>query len=600
MRRKRLASLALAAVMTASVVLAGCGQGETTQAPASSGTEPAAAGTESGTEAGTEAAASQGAAPVVSHDTEMTIEIYDKAANYQGIQAGWFGKVLKDKFNIQLNIIAPQVSGDANSLYQTRSASGNLGDIVIIDNSEMQDCVEAGLIMDIGDIIGSYENLTKYKEQIDLFNGTMSGVEAGSVYAIPCNMNSNGPTAFVGTEVASAPRVPWDLYEGLGCPKLKTTDDLLNMLKDMQDKYPTNAAGDKAFAITMWKDWDGTSIENANLLTNWFGQQVKESVLLGNDNTIMPLTDKNGGYYKALKFFFKANQMGLVDPDAATQDWTTACDSKMKQKRVYLFWYNWQNGFWNTPEHGQNRENYMYVPVEELNFFQTADSYYGDGRVWGVGSQVDEEKKLRIMELLDWLASPEGLTYQHNSLEGFIYTVNDDGTYTLTKEGQDRFTGDLQVPEELGGGSWSDGNNQINQWIVGSAEMNPVTGEYFEANLWSSTIEMNQTATINEWSEKFGAKNEVEYMRNKGQLGMVANVNIPLGSDSTDIALVRSQCKSVVCDASWRMVFAADEAQFDQMWDDMCTQLEGFGWNDLVAFDTEKYQAVIDARKAAE
>ena len=138
MRRKRLASLALAAVMTASVVLAGCGQGETTQAPASSGTEPAAAGTESGTEAGTEAAASQGAAPVVSHDTEMTIEIYDKAANYQGIQAGWFGKVLKDKFNIQLNIIAPQVSGDANSLYQTRSASGNLGDIVIIDNSEMQ------------------------------------------------------------------------------------------------------------------------------------------------------------------------------------------------------------------------------------------------------------------------------------------------------------------------------------------------------------------------------------------------------------------------------------------------------------------------------
>ena len=39
------------------------------------------------------------------------------------------------------------------------------------------------------------------------------------------------------------------------------------MLKDMQDKYPTNAAGDKAFAITMWKDWDGTSIENANLLT---------------------------------------------------------------------------------------------------------------------------------------------------------------------------------------------------------------------------------------------------------------------------------------------------------------------------------------------
>lgn len=88
----------------------------------------------------------------------------------------------------------------------------------------------------------------------------------------------------------------------------------------------------------------------------------------------------------------------------------------------------------------------------------------------GVGSQVDEEKKLRIMELLDWLASPEGLTYQHCSLEGLIYTVNDDGTYTLTEDGQNRFTADIQIPEELGGGLWNDGNNQINQWIVGSAE----------------------------------------------------------------------------------------------------------------------------------
>ena len=204
-------------------------------------------------------------------------------------------------------------------------------------------------------------------------------------------------------------------------------------------------------------------------------------------------------------------------------------------------------------------------------------------------------------------AIDRALLKKPKDFEEFLRFLEQDG-YTckrgkhtaLWKEGQDRFTGDLPVPEEMGGGLWSDGNNQINQWIAGSSEMNPVTGEYFEPNLWSSTIEMNQTATTKEWSEKFGAVNEVEYMKNAGQLGMVANVNIPLASDDTDTALIRSQCKSVVCDASWRMVFAANDAEFEQMWDDMCTQLEGFGWNDLVAFDTEKYQAVIDARKAAE
>lgn len=604
MKRKRLMALLITAVMTASTVLAGCGSSTGTESSGSAAATEAAGseaaeGTAATDSASAETTEASGSAPEVSHDEELVIEIYDVAANYQGEQPGWFGKVLKDKFNIVLNIIAPQVSGDGDSLYQTRTASGDLGDIVILDNADMQECVDAGLIMDIGDIMGNYENLSKYSEQINMFNSAMEGVEEGSIYAIPCNMNTNGPTAFVGENVLSAPRVPWDVYVGVGAPELKTTDDLLNMLADIQEQYPTNAAGDQAYAITMWKDWDGTSIENANLLTNWFGQQVKESVLLGSDNSIMPLTDKNGGYYKALQFFFKANQMGLVDPDSATQDWTTACDSKMKQKRVYLFWYNWQNGFWNTPEHGESGENYMYVPVEELDYFQTADSYYGDGRVWGVGSTVDEDTKLRIMEFLDWLASPEGLTYQHNSLEGLIYTVNDDGTYTLTEDGMNRFTADVQVPEELGGGLWADGNDLINQWIVASQETNPNTGEYYDPSLWSSYIEANQTKTTTEWSEMFGAANEVEYMEAQGQLGMVANINIPLASDTTDIALIRSQCGDLVCDTSWRMVFATSEEEFEQMWDDMCTQLEGFGWNDLVAFDTEKYQPLIDARAAA-
>ncbi len=84
-----------------------------------------------------------------------------------------------------------------------------------------------------------------------------------------------------------------------------------------------------------------------------------------------------------LKFFFQANQMGLVDPDAATQDWTSACD-KMKTKRVYLLWYNWMHGFTNSLRIGEAGANYMYVPVAEMKVFQTADTYYGGGRVSGL------------------------------------------------------------------------------------------------------------------------------------------------------------------------------------------------------------------------
>lgn len=540
------------------------------------------------------------AAPEVNHDDTLTIEVYDVAANYQGMQTGWYAKEIKDRFNIELNIVAPQVSGDAASLYQTRCASGDLGDIIILDNADMQDCVDVGLIADISEDLPNYENIMKYEEQINLFNDAMNeAIGKEGIYAIPAEMNSNGPTEYKEDTVYTMPRLEWDHYAEVGAPEMKNLDDLLDTLKKIQDAYPTNEAGDKTYGLSLWPDWDNTSIENVNQLTKWYGQEVNGSILLGTDNSITPLTDKDGAYYKMLKFLYKANQMGLVDPDSATQDWNAACD-KMRQGRVHLFWYNWQYGFWNSPEKGEQRQNYRGIPVEDLNIYQASDTYYGDGRAWAIGSTVSDEDKARILEFMDWLCSPEGLTMQHIAQEGFVYTVNDDGTYTLTDVGMTRFADDPQVPEELGGGSWNDGNNQVNQWLVAGIEMNPVTGETFSSDYWASFIEKNNTATNKEWTEKFGSDTEVDYLKDNGMLNPVPSVNLALAIDTTDIALIRSQCGDQIKTTSWKAIFAADDAEFDQMWDDMCTTLEGLGWDQLVEFDTEKYQPVIDAREAAE
>ena len=588
--KKRILSIVLATALVASMLTA-CGNKAETQAPAA---EAPAAEEAAAEEAPAAEAAPAGEAPAISHDEELTIEMYNVAANYQGIQTGWFGKALKDELNLVVNIIAPQVSGDGEALYQTRTAAGNLGDVVLLDNADMLECVDVGLIADLSADIQKFPNLMKYWEQIELFNKDLGGI-----YAIPTEMNTNGPTVYMSETANSMPRIPWDFYTELGRPELNTMDDLLKVLADMQAAHPTNEAGDKAYGMTLWKDWDGTSIENVNQITKWYGQEVNGSVLIGADHSITPLTDKNGAYYKMLKFFYQANQLGIVDPDSATQDWNSACD-KMRQKRTYLVWNNWMLGFTNSPEVGEKGANYMGMPVADMNVFQTSDYYYGSGRVFGIGSQVSEENKLRLLEFLDWYCSPEGLTLQHAGTEGLIYTVNEDGTYTLTEDGFNRFTTEIMVPEDQGGGNWTDGNNQINQWIAASIEMNPVTGETFVPDLWASTIEKNNTKTTKEWQELYGAKNEVEYMKNIGMMNPVPSVNIALAIDTTDIGLIRSQCKTLVCDTSWKAIFAANDAEFEALWDDMVTQLEGFGWNDLVAFDTEKYQPVIDARKAAQ
>ena len=587
MKGKKLISLLCAGAMTASL-LAGCGSSS------KSADSSAASGSEKGTETTAEADSTDSTA---SDGDTMTIEIFDVAANYQGVQTGWFAKVVKDRFNIELNIIAPQVAGDA--IYQTRSSSGNLGDILILESGQFKECIDAGLIKDIGADIWNYSNLADYKDQIDVLNNGLEGNDNGATYGIPTEMLSTSPTSYSQDTIYSSPLLRWDLYKELGTPDIADLDGLLDVLEQMMEKHPTNDAGDACYAMSLWPDWDGgdgmLGIANVVQLTTWYGEKIKGSAILKPDGTFIPLTDKNGTYYKILKFLYEANQRGLVDPDSATQDWNSAC-AKMSAGQVYLMWYSWQTGFWNSTERLKDGKGFIFTPVADQEYYADADVYYGSGRVWAVGSQVDDEKYAKIMEFLDWYASPEGLMFQHAGIEGFNYEVGEDGKFTQINS--NALMDNLNVPEEWGGGGYSDGNNAINQWIVNANSINPLTGESYVVTYWSSYKEETLTDMKREWRERFDAEEPADYMKKNNKLVISPNVSVSLPTDTADISVIRNQCNETVCDYSWRMIYASDDANFDALWDEMSKTLDGYGFQDLVKFDTDKYQIELDAKNA--
>lgn len=587
MKGKKLISLLCAGAMTASL-LVGCGSSS------ESADSSAASESEKSTETTAEADSTDSTA---SDGDTMTIEIFDVAANYQGVQTGWFAKVVKDRFNIELNIIAPQVAGDA--IYQTRSSSGNLGDILILESGQFKECVDAGLIKDISADIWNYSNLADYKDQIDVLNNGLEGNDNGATYGIPTEMLSTSPTSYSQDTIYSSPLLRWDLYKELGTPDIADLDGLLDVLEQMMEKHPTNDAGDACYAMSLWPDWDGgdgmLGIANVVQLTTWYGEKIKGSAILKPDGTFIPLTDKNGTYYKILKFLYEANQRGLVDPDSATQDWNSAC-AKMSAGQVYLMWYSWQTGFWNSTERLKDGTGFIFTPVADQDYYTDADAYYGSGRVWAVGSQVDDEKYAKIMEFLDWYASPEGLMFQHSGIEGFNYEVGEDGK--LTQINSNALMDNLNVPEEWGGGGYNDGNNAINQWIVNANSINPLTGETYAVTYWSSYKEETLTDMKREWRERFDAEEPADYMKKNNKLVISPNVSVSLPVDTTDIAVIRNQCNETICDYSWRMIYASDDANFDALWDEMSKTLDGYGFQDLVKFDTDKYQIELDAKNA--
>ncbi len=535
-------------------------------------------------------------AKVVDENAPMTLEVFDVAANYQGMQSGWFAKVVKDRFNIELNIIAPQVAGDA--IYQARASTGNLGDIVLLEPTQFNDCLEAGLIKDISDKITGCDNLMKFNKQISTFNNGLPGNSAGKYYGIPCEMMDTSPTSVTAERIYSLPQLRWDLYNKIGAPELNNLDDLLNAFVELRKVHPTNEAGDPAYPLSLWPDWDGgdgmIGIANVVQLTTWYGEKIKGSAILKADGkTFIPLTDKAGTYYKMLKFLNKAKRMGVVDPDSGTQDWNSVC-AKISAGQVDFIWYTWEIGFWNTAARLADGTAFCFIPVADQNYYTDSDAYFGSGRVFGVGSKVDAAKYDRIMKFLDWYASPEGATIQHAGLEGFNYKVLPNGKFDQMND--NALMDNLPVPAEFGGGGYSDGFNAINQWIVKSECTNPITGEIYAPAYWASYKEKNMTQMRKDWEKKYDATDATNWMSKNNKLVVSPSVSVSLPSDTPDIAVIRNSVNKSVCDASWRMIFAKDDAEFDKMWQEMTDEVNGFGFNDLYKFDTAKHQLEVDAK----
>src|SRR5690606_13737441 len=81
---------------------------------------------------------------------EITLDVFSMRSNFSGEQPGWFAKVVKDKFNIKLNIISSNLEGGGDVKFQSMMAGGNLGDLIIFGGTDSKylDAIEAGMLLD--------------------------------------------------------------------------------------------------------------------------------------------------------------------------------------------------------------------------------------------------------------------------------------------------------------------------------------------------------------------------------------------------------------------------------------------------------------------
>lgn len=537
----------------------------------------------------------------------MKVDVFSSTANYQGVQKGWFAKIVKDKFNMELNIIAPNVAGGGDTLFDTRSTAGNLGDLVIVgmQNGRLQKLVKSKLITDMTPYYDSMTNVKRYQAGVDYV--TRQAGKDG-VWGVPGNVSDESPTkSSEGIEPAGAPYLRWDYYAKVGYPKIKNLDDFANVLKQMQDKAREETGDNSIYAVSLFKDWDGELMQNAQAAAQWYGYYAQNSVLVptdDNDSQIVPASQVGSAYDKMIEFFNKCDRMGLVDPESTTQNWDTL-STKVQNGKVLMSIWSWLGKpRMNSNENQEKGVGFMLAPLEDMDVYTPGFQPEGDGNTFiAIGSKA--KNKERLAKFIDWLYSPEGIYASAANSGGaacpekMCWTLNKDGQPELNEFGEKAmFNSDgLQVPAEYGGGSYNDGISTLNFKTVNANSIDPDTKSAYNPQLWATQL-AKTTKLQEDWSKHMdGAKTDIEYLQKVGKLAVAPGATYTPPEEDSQISTLRSSVKTEVVNASWQAVVAKSEGECQSIFKNMGTQINDLGYAQVLKVDEDNAKALIKARQ---
>lgn len=533
----------------------------------------------------------------------ITVDVYDEFSNYQGIQSGWFAKEVRDRFNMELNIIAPNVTGGGDTLYQTRAATGNLGDLIVINtaNGKLDELAENGLIMDCTELMKGKKLMENYAASVEKTNEL---VGAEGIYGFPNSISLRPATvASESQDPTFGPYIRWDYYKKAGYPKMENLDDFLDVLEKMQVLAREEEGRDDIYAISLFRDWDDNMMNNAKQLACMYGYNEQGFVLSKADGTdYQNIIDDDSLYIRALRFLNEANTRGLVDPDSTSQNYDIWLNKYREGKALYSPWPWVGQSAFNTAASKEAGKGFKLAAVQDMQIFSFGCWPEGDSTsIIAIGSQADDPQ--RLADFIDWLYSPEGfeLNGQANGAagpKGLTWDMDTEGKPVLTEFGMKALPNNqVDVPDEYGGGKWQAGVSALNFRTLLHSEIDPNTGDCYDYLCWDSTIEKSESELDRDWKEKMGTDTAMEYLEQNNMILVAPGANYSTPAEDANITTVRGQCKSTLIEHSWQMIFA-ETGEFDGLLKELQSTLDGLGYADVYEVDLTNARSQTTARKA--
>jgi putative aldouronate transport system substrate-binding protein len=506
----------------------------------------------------------------------------------------WFQDYLRENLGIALTFRSPP-GGNLEQYMNTQVAANDMADIFSFrEPSVITNIVGSGKMLNLNDykdklpaIFGS----EIYKNAIDFMVESYGGSSRG-LYALPIGIGTNG-------RVDRNTNVRYDIWKKIGAPPVATLEDLLPVLKRMQDIYPVNADGQKVYGLGLWSEWDKVGIAPLTYMVRSLGYDLEyasNSVAIYADGTKTPISivDENGPYYRVLKWCFQANQMGLLDPDSLTQRYE-ALQAKDKAGRYLYHPVDWMDTFNNAEN---NAASIGFAPLVRGDSLGIAYADYPIGEsmnVWGIPKNT---KNLdAALKFYNWYFSYEGADIMSNGPQGLIWDIGSDGLRYITPKGWDIL--DKNSTEH----GFGDAYGTLAQSGMSGSALNPATNNRQKIGYgsWDSTIlySSRRDQLFQTWAADHpGAVSYDQWFAANGKSVKELAAIRAMPAMPTNIENATNLIADVVKTASWQAIYAANEAEFNAIWKDAQTKANGLGMQDVLAWTTQAWNtAQVSADK---
>ena len=525
----------------------------------------------------------------------VTLDVYDQLANYSGEQIGWFAQIMLEKFNVVLNIIP-----ESDGTYETRMASGDLGDMVIWgdDSDEYLAAVEQGMLFnweedDLLSEYGSYieENMATALEK----NRTISG--DGNIYgfghAVAVSSDDKQDTIYTWD-------IRWDLYAELGYPEIADLDDLVDVLAQMKEICPTDDNGNTTYGVSLFADWDGDMVMFVKSTASAYYGYDEFGIGLYDpeEHVYYGALEEDGPYIEMLEFYNKLYRNGLLDPDSQTQGYDGMVED-YQNGTAFMNIFNFLGStLYNTDDHLSEGKAMYSCPPEGATPIAYGLSVYGGNRPWTIGANTEYPEL--IMSIYNWLCTPEGkMTYEYGP-ENVTWYYDDDGNCCLTELGllcmQDsstELTGDYS-------GTFSDGDFKINNdtWDDGTLNTDS-NGDVYDYTYWESYLESTSDYDILiDWKEYTGCETQDDYATSYGY-SLAPGTDYSTSAMSDELTVTWNQVTTALKEYSWRAIYADSEDEFDELVAEMISVCEEYGYEECYEFMLEEAEIRAAAEDAA-